>query len=271
MLYQPDQPAVPTFEQLQPLIDRSERIFRIGGRPILAAKLAASGQIVRLPNVVTDTGFYDQWRVPASEPGRTYTVSIDHGTCECGDWGFNAPEFGYHRHAAIGKLCKHVLACIFLATFDATDGNLDPTPHLRPLFEMARTSERNRLELVVESDARVRFNPRGRKMSSANREVITQYRIHDHNWIALDPSIIIGGGMGDLVPDIPALFDHFWPIVADINWKIHSRQPALHGQQIWTFGPWEEAPEWLEDDELEFDMSALYGSIQNADQLMLIA
>lgn len=266
------QTECPTFDQLKPLIDRSYRIFRIGGRPILAAQLAASGEIQRLPDRIRNGTVQDVWLIPSSNGEANYTVSLAESRCTCHDWKFGAPAIaavsGYEK--ATQKVCKHILACIYLAIWQATDGNIDGTPQLDPLFALAATSEEQRLELVVKTIIRTATNSKGNRIGLANKEVVTQYRIQDHNWLPVSPAITIGGWMGaDInIPDIPALFDHFWPVVEKYGWAIYRREKGIHRQSIWEFRPWMDAPPATEDEDM-FDGSYLYGSAVTVDDLML--
>ncbi len=265
--------SYPTVAQLGPLIERSQRIYRIGGRPILAAKLAASGEIQRLPDRIVNGAVRDQWLVPASSGEDSYIVSLSECHCGCRDWNYGAPFIGavngYER--ATQKVCKHVLACIDLAIWQATDGNIDGSSQLDPLFAQASTSEKQRLELVIKTSVRTAFNERGNRIGLANREVVTHYRIQDHNWIPITPAITIGGWMGaDInIPDIPALFDHFWPIVEKYGWAIYRRERGIQRQSIWEFRPWMDAPPIPADEDDVFNAAYLYGSAVSADDLLL--
>ena len=73
-------------------------------------------------------------------------------------------------------------------------------------------------------------------------------------------------GADNQIPDIPALFDHFWPVVEKYGWAIYRREKGIHRQSIWEFRPWMDAPPEMGE---EFEMTHFYGSASSADDLLL--
>ena len=132
-----------------------------------------------MPDQLVGGVLEDRWTVPASSGQADYSVCLARCHCTCQDWLYGAPFIGatsgYEK--ATMKICKHVLACIFIACWQATDGHIDSTGQLDPIFSQAVRSEEQRLELVVRTSVRSAFNAKGNRVGLANREVVTKYRI----------------------------------------------------------------------------------------------
>lgn len=77
-----------------------------GGRASAAVALAAAGQAKRLGTLTSGS---DRWQVE-----RRYQCSIKDGTCDCADRA--APV-----DARFGKLCKHRIACMMVASLERDD------------------------------------------------------------------------------------------------------------------------------------------------------
>lgn len=164
----------PIFDDLRPLIERSAR-FGIASRAEKAAELVASGKVRKLPSVGQDR---DRWQV-TGETG-VYSVSVNERMCGCRFSAYNRSQAGY------AGLCSHQLACIFLSLWWGMGNRVMPDQVFGAVFGDAVKAGAQVLDLRVS----VRFNNQafdtvGRRLPSANQEIVSAYRTHARTWIEM--------------------------------------------------------------------------------------
>lgn len=215
----------PIFDDMRPLIERSAR-FGIASRAEKAAELVASGKVRKLPSADQDR---DRWQV-TGETG-IYTVSVNERMCGCRFSAYNRSLGGY------AGLCSHQLAAIFLSLWWGMGNRVLPDQVFDSVFGQAIETGATLLDLRVS----VRFNNHvfdtaGRRMASANQEIVSAYRTHSREWIELAHPVVIGGHAGDV--QHPDLFSGFWPVVDKHNWRICARHRVGTFDFVYRFVPY---------------------------------
>lgn len=216
----------PTMAEISALIDRSQAVG-LGSRAKKAAELAVGGMVRKLPSAGEGR---DRWEV-RGDTG-TYMVSVSESLCGCVFNAYHGSQSGY------GRLCSHQLACIFLSLWWGLGNRVTPDKHFEQMFGHAIEDNSGILDLRVT----VRFNNHafdttGRRMASANQEVVTGYRTVSREWIDLPHPIVIGGHTGDVIH--PDLFTGFWQVVDFFNWRICGRRRIGTFEFIYRFVPFE--------------------------------
>ena len=216
---------LPTLDALQPLVDRGDR-FGLTNRAHKAAQMAVDGKVTRLPSAGRG---HDRWRVEGATG--IYHVSVSDHLCGCKFHAINGRLGGYDA------LCSHQLAAIFLSLWWGMGNRVLPDQALDPIFaEAQRSGEVLDWRLTVRFNNQV-FDTAGRRMASANQEVIEAYRIHSRTWIELSEPVVVGGHTADVIH--PDLFRGFWEIVDRYNWRLAQRMRVGSFEFIYRFVPYE--------------------------------
>lgn len=216
----------PTFPEISTLVDRSKTVG-LGSRARKAAELAVAGKVKKLPSAGEGR---DRWEVQGDTG--TYMVSVSDGICGCTYNAYHGNQSGY------GRLCSHQLACIYLSLWWGMGNRVTPDKHFEQMFSQAIEDNQGILDLRVT----VRFNNQqfdtaGRRMASANQEVVTGWRTTSREWIDVPHLIVISGHTGDVMH--PDIFTGFWPVVDYFDWRICGRRRVGTFDFVYRFVPFD--------------------------------